>query len=67
LTPSIPYGWQPIGDYNAIVAQKSKRKNVFGLLSTANHFIGYDTIGSINADLLISFIDDFAQNITKKQ
>jgi transposase len=66
LTPSIPYGWQPIGEYNAIVPQKSKRRNVFGLLSTANHFVGYDTMGSINADLLISFIDDFAQNITKK-
>jgi transposase len=66
LTPSIPYGWQPIGQYTGIIPQKSKRQNIFGLLSTANHFVGYDTTGTINADLMIAFIDDFAQNITQK-
>jgi transposase len=66
LDPCIPYGWQPIGEYTTIVPKKSQRRNVFGLLSTANHFVGYDTMGSINADLLAAFIDDFTQNITKK-
>ena len=48
-----------MGEYTGIIPQKSKRRSVFGLLSTANHFVGYDTLDSINADLLISFIDDF--------
>ena len=59
LDPSIPYGWQPIGIYKGIVPQSSKRRNVFGLLSTKNHFIGYDVVGSMNSDLIIGFIDDF--------
>jgi transposase len=66
LTPSIPYGWQPIGQYVGIVPQKTMQRNVFGFLSTANHFVGYDTMGTINADLMVAFMDDFAQNITQK-
>jgi transposase len=66
LDPSIPYGWQPIGTYKGIVPQNSKRRNVFGLLSTKNHFVGYDVIGSINSDLIIEFMDDFVKEITQK-
>lgn len=66
LDPSIPYGWQPIGVYKGIVPQSSKRRNVFGLLSTKNHFAGYDVIGSMNSDLVIGFIDDFVNKIKQK-
>lgn len=66
LDPTVPYGWQPSGQYTAIVPQKSKRRNVFGLLSRENDFEGYDTFGSMDSHLLIAFIDDFATRITQK-
>lgn len=66
LDPAIPYGWQPCGKYTAIVPQKSKRRNVFGLFTRDNEFEGYDTTGSINAELLIAFIDDFALKTKQK-
>ena len=66
LDPCIPYGWQESGKYTAIVPEKSPRRNVFGLLSRDNHFEGYDTLGSINAELLITFLDDFVSKITEK-
>lgn len=62
----MPYGWQPCGEYTAIVPQKSKRRNVFGLLSRDNEFEGYETTGSMNAELLVAFIDDFATQIKQK-
>jgi transposase len=66
LDPTVPYGWQPCGQYTAIVPQKSKRRNVFGLLSRDNEFEGYDTFSSMNAELLVAFIDDFATRIKQK-
>lgn len=66
LDPCIPYVWQESGKYTAIVPEKSPRRNVFGLLSRDNHFEGYDTLGSINAELLITFLDDFVSKITEK-
>lgn len=65
LDPSVPYGWQESGKYTAIVPEKSPRRNVFGLLTRDNHFEGYDTLDSINAQLLIAFMDDFASKITE--
>ena len=66
LDPTVPYGWQPCGQYTAIVPQKSQRRNVFGLLSRDNEFEGYDTLGSMNAELLVAFIDDFSTRLTQK-
>ena len=66
LDPTVPYGWQPRGQYTAIVPQKSQRRNVFGLLSRDNEFEGYDTLGSMNAELLVAFIDDFSTRLTQK-
>jgi len=66
LNPSVTYGWQPCGKYTAIVPQKSQRRNVFGLLSRDNKFEGYDTFGTVNAQLLAACIDDFATKITQK-
>lgn len=66
LTPSVPYGWQPVGHYTAIVPQKSPRRNVFGLLSRNNTFEGYDTLGTMTATLLAACLDDFATKITQK-
>ena len=66
LTPYIPYGWQEKGETIRITPQKSKRINVFGFLTRNNDFQAYTSEDSINSDLLIAFIDDFAQSITEK-
>jgi transposase len=66
LDPSIAYGWQPKDEYTKIVPKKSKRLNVFGLLSKDNDIEAYSSEGTINSDLVIAFIDDFAKKITQK-
>ena len=66
LDPTVPYGWQPSCEYIAMVPEKSPRRNVFGLLSSDNDFEGYDTQGTMNSELIIAFIDDFATRVIQK-
>ncbi len=66
LTPYIPYGWQKKGITVSIPSQRSGQINVFGLLSRDNEFESYTTMGSVNSQLIISYIDDFAQKIKRK-
>ena len=66
LDPSIPYGWQPKGEYIKIAPKKSQRLNVFGLLSRDNHLQAYSTTATMCADLVIAFLDDFVETITQK-
>ena len=65
LTPNVPYGWQPKGQYIGIPSQKSTPTNVFGLLSRDNQFEAYTVNGSMDGACLSAFIDDFAQQITQ--
>ncbi len=65
LDPSIPYGWQPKEQYVKIAPKKSQRLNVFGLLSKDNDIQAYSTTETMNGDLIIVFIDDFAKRITQ--
>jgi transposase len=66
LDPSVPYGWQPKGEYVRIAPKKSQRLNVFGLLSKDNDLQAYSTTGSICGSLMIAFLDDFAEKTTQK-
>lgn len=66
LDPSIPYGWQPCGTYQAMVPRKHKRHNVFGLLSRDNTLKTYDITGAMNATSLVACLDDFCTTITQK-
>ena len=66
LTPCLPYGWQSKGEYIRICPKKSKRLNVFGLLSKDNDLQVYSTNGSVSSDLMIASLDDFAQQIKQK-
>lgn len=66
MTPTVPYGWQPCGQQIGIVPKPSKRRNVFGLLGLDNDFFGYDTVGSMDAIKLVSYLDDFVTKITQK-
>jgi transposase len=66
LNPCLPYGWQPKGEYVRICPKKSKRLNVFGLLSKDNDLQVYSTNGTVSSDLMIAFLDDFAKQIKQK-
>lgn len=66
LTPNIPYGWQKKNETISIPSQRSATINVFGLLARDNSFVPYETMGSINSDLLIAFIDNFSKTIKEK-
>ena len=66
LDPCIPYGWQPAGEYIKITPKKSKRLNVFGLLSKDNDLVAYSSTDTMNADLIMAFLDDFVGQITQK-
>ncbi len=66
LDPCLPYGWQPKDEYVRICPKKSKRLNVFGLLSKDNDLEAYSTTDTVCSDLIIAFLDDFATRITQK-
>jgi transposase len=62
----IPYGWQPAGEYVKIVSETSPRLNVFGILSRDNKMHAYSVTGSVDTDMIIACLDDFAKNIVTK-
>lgn len=64
--PSIPYGWQPIGERIRIVPQKGKTLSIFGLLSPDNELTCYPTEQMTNADFIIQCIDDFVTHKIKR-
>lgn len=66
LEPSIAYGWQPAAEYIKIVPHKSKRLNVFGLLSKENQLQAYSSEQTLDAALIGAFLDDFAGQLQQK-
>jgi len=63
LTPSIPYGWQPIGQRLTIRACKDHVCNLYGLLSRKGKLITYATASTI--DSIISCLDEIALRIQR--
>ena len=63
LVPSVPYGWSKKNKTICILSQRSKRLNVFGLYSRNNDFKCYQTEGSITAEQVVTYIDDFSKTI----
>lgn len=59
----IPYGWQPKGKYIEIAPAKTSSTQIFGLMSLDNHLEAYSCNGSMNSDMVISFLDDFHTKI----
>jgi len=59
LIPPVSYHWQPKNEYTKIVPIRSKRLNVFGIMSEDNRLFEYSKIGSIKAEFVINSIDDF--------
>jgi transposase len=66
LDPCLAYGWQAKAEYVRIVPKKSKRLNVFGLLSRDNHLQAYSCEQAMNGELIIAFLDDFAKQTKQK-
>ena len=54
LTPCVPYGWQPIGEYQAITSGRSPRLNVLGIMNRRNHLESYVSTQTINSDVVIA-------------
>jgi len=59
LIPSVPYGWQDIGEYLAIKSRRSRRLNVLGFLSIKNQLETYISAQSINSDVVVHCLDTF--------
>lgn len=65
LTPSIPYGWQPIGEQRTIRSAKDHVCNLYGLLSRKGSLQVWSTPHSINSDFIIECLDELAQQIQR--
>lgn len=65
LTPSVPYGWQPIGERKTIRSAKGWVANLFGLLSRQGKLITYSTPHSINGQFVAECLDEIAERINK--
>jgi len=65
LTPTVPYGWQPVGEQGAIRSSKEKATNLFGLLSPSGKLRCYATKGNINSGFIIGCLDGIADEITR--
>lgn len=65
LIPSVPYGWQDIGEYLTISSRRSPRLNVLGIMNRNNHLEAYVSFQSINSDVIITCIDTFFSIVDK--
>jgi transposase len=59
LIPSVPYGWQNVGEYLTIKSRRSSRLNVLGIMNIKNHLEAYISSQSINSDVVVTCIDAF--------
>lgn len=63
LTPSIPYGWIPIGEQWSIQSAKDRVCNLFGLVTRKGDLKVYATPKNINSQFIIECIDEIADQI----
>lgn len=66
LIPCVPYGWQPLGEYQSIPSQHSPRLNVLGFLNRRNELDAYVSKQSITSNVVIACIDTFFPNPVKR-
>jgi len=65
LIPSVPYGWQNIGEYLTISSRHSQRLNVLGIMNRKNDLKSYVSTQTINSDVVIACIDTFFPSVNK--
>jgi len=63
MNPCLPYGWQAKGETIGIIPQGNRKINVFGIFSSGNFCFTKFSDRNINADLIVSAIEEFAQKL----
>jgi transposase len=63
LIPTVPYGWQPIGERIEIPSQKSRQLNALGFLRYDNQLTSYTVEGTIDSEMVIACFDDFCNSL----
>jgi len=66
LTPTVPYAWQPIGEWIEIPSSRSKQINVMGVLNYESKLRCCVVEGSINSECVIGYFDQLSETLTKK-
>lgn len=66
LTPSVPYGWQPVGERIEIPSAKSSQLNVLGFLDYQGaRFDPYVFQGCVDAKIVIACMNSFCKKLTR--
>lgn len=65
LTPVTAYAWQYKGEQIEILPQKSRRLNVFGLMSEGKKLISFLKEGAIKASFVVSCIEEWMKTLHK--
>jgi hypothetical protein len=66
LTPSVPYGWQPLGERIELPSSRSPQLNVLGFMRhDGTHLDPYVTQGTVDSSVVIACIDNFCQNLIR--
>jgi transposase len=65
LTPTVPYGWQLIGETIEIPSQKSRQLNTLGFFRYDNHLISYTVEGTIDSAMVVGCFDDFCDSLRR--
>jgi transposase len=65
LTPTVPYGWQPIGERVEIPSRKSKQINALGFFRYDSKLKWYTVDESIDSEIVIACFKDFAKSLRK--
>lgn len=66
LIPSVPYGWQMIGQTTEIESRRSQRLNVLAMMTRANQLHSYVSTQSITSEVVIACIDAFLPTVDKR-
>jgi transposase len=66
LIPSVPYGWQRMGETEEIESRRSQRLNVLGLMTRTHQLHSYVSTQSITSDVVIACIDAFFPGVNKR-
>lgn len=64
--PNVPYAWQTKEDPVLLPSVRSKSLSVLGLMSPCSKLFQRTYEGSINSQIMIDFLDEFCESITKK-
>lgn len=66
LIPSVPYGWQPVGETVGIPSKHSRRLNVWGVMNRHHQLQSYVSLQTITSDVIIACIDNFFPSVDKR-